>query len=136
MTTRVVAIVVALLAALFGLAALGYALRAQAPVAAPTPAAVLPQAALAADPLIDAGAAAWQRHCARCHEAAEFTPKLAATDGPAVAGQMLEKLDGHGRADFADDLAILHWLATRPAEAAPPAPPDAQPEEAEDDFSL
>lgn len=136
MTTRVVAIVVALLAALFGLAALGYALRAHAPAAAATPAVVSPQAAVVADPLADAGAAAWQRHCARCHEAAEFTPKLAAGDGPAVAGRMLDKLDGHGRAGFADDLAILHWLATRPAAAAPPTPPDAEPEEAEDDFSL
>jgi mono/diheme cytochrome c family protein len=122
MNDRLVTLTVWLLALGFALACALFAWRAATPVAAPV---------TAADA---AGAALFEARCARCHEAGEFTARLAAPDRAVAAGRLLEKLADHGDTGFADDVAIVHWLAT---QAGPP--PEETPEsdaDAEDDYSL
>jgi hypothetical protein len=127
MTDRLVTLTVWILAAGFALACVVFAWRAAMPGAAP-PAA---HGAVAAP-----GEPAWRVHCARCHAASEFTGPLAAPDRATVVGRWLMKLERHGDAPFADDVAIVHWLAAQAAgdATAEPAPPEAPDEE--DDFTL
>ena len=127
MTDRLVTLMVWILAAGFALACVVFAWRAAMPVAAPPATHV----AVAAP-----GEQAWQVHCARCHAVSEFTGPLAAPDRATTAGRWLEELERHGKAPFADDVAILHWLAAQAAgdATAEPTPPE-EPDE-EDDFTL
>lgn len=131
MTDRLVTLTVWLLAAGFALACALFAWRASAPAAPP---AIAPASAPSD------GAALFAARCARCHQAGEFTARLAAADRAAAAGRLLETLDDHGDTGFADDVAIVHWLATQaPADGAPPPErpgPDDDAEDAEDDFTL
>ena len=128
MTDRLVTLTVWMLAAGFALACVLFAWRASAPAAMP---------AVAADAGAIDGAALFASHCARCHEAGEFTPRLAAPDRAVAAGRLLEALADHGDTGFADDLAIVHWLATRAGPAATSPAQDPPPaEDAEDDYSL
>lgn len=128
MTDRLVTLTVWILAAGFALACVVFAWRAAMPVSplsAPLGAGAVP------------GEDSWRVHCARCHDVSEFTGRLAASDRATVAGRWLEQLERHGDAPFADDIAIVHWLATQASAAAAtvePAAPD-QPEP-EDDFTL
>lgn len=129
MTDRLVSLTVWILAAGFAFACLLFAWRAGAPPAVPL---------AAADAVAVDGAAVFAARCARCHAAGEFTARLAAPDRATAAGRLLEKLDDHGDTPFADDLAIVRWLAAQAADGVPPDDPgpDADAEDAEDDYRL
>jgi mono/diheme cytochrome c family protein len=118
MNERVVRQVVFLLVAVFALAALGFAL--------------VPQRSV---PSGDAGAAAWARHCARCHADDEFLPTLRAGDGVASAAALVERLGTHGDAPLAEDLLVVQWLVTQ-ARGSAAAPAAADEADTPEDFTL
>lgn len=125
MTDRLVTLTVWILAVGFALACVLFAWRAST---AGAPPGVAPPVASGA------GAALFDAHCSRCHDAGAFSARLAAPDRAVAAGRLLEKLDDHGGASFADDLAIVQWLAAQ-ATARPGATPEPA-SEPEDDYSL
>lgn len=60
------------------------------------------------------GAALFERHCARCHEAAEVSVVLRAASGDdATSAGWRDFLRGHGAATDVEDAAIVAWLRQR-----------------------
>lgn len=115
MNDRAARVVVGVLVAMFALATLAFALAPRR------------DAAAAAD-----GASAWRRHCAGCHTADEFLPRLGGADPVVPATRMIEQLTDHGDAPLAEDLLVVQWLVWQAAGA--PAAPEPAPED--DDYTL